>query len=74
MYSYCPGTHLPRAHGDLRPDNILLMAEDGVRLADFDAAARTGEQLLVASEPFYRLIEDFELPNAGPASEQFSLA
>lgn len=61
-------------HGDLRPENILLMAEDDVRVADFDSSVRIGEELLVASEPFCKLNEGFELPNAGPVSEQFSLA
>lgn len=62
------------AHGDLRPANILLTMEDDIRLADFDASVRTGEQLLVASEPFCKLNEDFEPPNAGSVSEQFALA
>ena len=60
-------------HGDLRPANILLTAKDDVRLADFDASVRTGEKLLVASEPFCKLDEEFEVPYAGPVSEQFSL-
>lgn len=54
--------------------DILLTAKDDIRLADFDASVRIGEKLLVASEPFCKLNEDFELPYAGPVSEQFSLA
>lgn len=65
---------LEYAHGDLRPANILLTAEDDIRLADFDASVRIGEKLLVASEPFCKLDKDFEPPYAGPVSEQFSLA
>lgn len=61
-------------HGDLRPSNILLTANDNIRLADFDASVKIGEQLLVASEPFCKLNGDFELPHAGPISEQFALA
>lgn len=65
---------LGRAHGDLRPSNILLTADDDVRLADFDASVKIGEELLVASEPFCKLDRYFKLPNAGPSSEQFALA
>lgn len=60
-------------HGDLRPANILLTAKDDIRLADFDASVRVGEQLEVASDAFCKIDEDFELPCAGPVSEQFSL-
>ncbi|KXH32719.1 hypothetical protein CNYM01_13007 [Colletotrichum nymphaeae SA-01] len=65
---------LGRVHGDLRPSNILLTADDNVRLADFDASVKIGEQLLVASEPFCKLDKYFKLPNAGPISEQFAFA
>ncbi|KAG5915537.1 hypothetical protein E4U61_004526 [Claviceps capensis] len=60
-------------HGDLRPANILLTANDNIRLADFDVSVKIGEQLEAGSEPFVRLHEDFELPQAGPISEQFAL-
>ncbi|KAF4481125.1 Sperm motility kinase X [Colletotrichum fructicola Nara gc5] len=65
---------LGRVHGDLRPSNILLTADDNVRLADFDASVKIGEQLLVASEPYCKLDKYFKPPNAGPISEQFALA
>lgn len=65
---------LGRVHGDLRPPNILLTADDHIRLADFDTSVKIGEELLVASEPFVKLNENFELPHAGPISEQFALA
>jgi hypothetical protein len=42
-------------------------------LTDFDAAVKIGEQLLVASEPFCKLNIDYEVPIAGPQSEQFAL-
>ncbi|KAK4044837.1 kinase-like domain-containing protein [Parachaetomium inaequale] len=61
-------------HGDLRPANILLDANDDIKLGDFDATVSPGAELLVASEPFCKINEDFETPLAGPVSEQFSLA
>jgi serine/threonine protein kinase len=60
-------------HGDLRPANVLVDVGDDLRLTDFDATVRRGERLLVASEPFCKLDLDYELPIAGPQSEQFSL-
>ncbi|KAF1921460.1 kinase-like domain-containing protein [Ampelomyces quisqualis] len=66
--------HLGYAHGDLRPANIFLGSMEEVRLGDFDATVKRGEQLVVASEPFCKMDEDFEPPLAGPLSEQFSLA
>ncbi len=61
-------------HGDLRPANILLDANDNVQLSDFDATVKPGAELLVASEPFCKVDENLDTPPAGPVSEQFSLA
>ncbi|KAL2022098.1 hypothetical protein VTK56DRAFT_6142 [Thermocarpiscus australiensis] len=61
-------------HGDLRPANIMLDANDDIRLGDFDATVKPGRELMVATEPFCKLNENFEPPLAGPVSEQFSLA
>lgn len=61
------------AHGDLRPANILLDDSENIKLADFDSTVKQGERLLVASEPFCKLNEDYELGLAGPTSEQFAL-
>jgi serine/threonine protein kinase len=66
--------HLGYAHGDLRPANIFLGTREEVRIGDFDATVKRGEQLVVASEPFCKMNEDYEPPLAGPLSEQFSLA
>ncbi|CCE32325.1 uncharacterized protein CPUR_06185 [Claviceps purpurea 20.1] len=60
-------------HGDLRPANILLTANENIRLADFDTSVKIGEELEAASEPFCKLTDDPELPRAGPISEQFAL-
>ncbi|KAK3324207.1 kinase-like domain-containing protein [Cercophora scortea] len=61
-------------HGDLRPANILLDANDNIQLCDFDAAVKPGAELLVGSEPSCKVDENLETPPAGPVSEQFSLA
>lgn len=61
-------------HGDLRPANILLDANDDIRISDCDAAFKPGAELVVASEPFCKMDANFETPPAGPVSEQFSLA
>lgn len=61
------------AHGDLRPANILLK-QDHVRLVDFDASVKIGQEVKAASEPYCKLNSDLDLPTAGPASEQFAFA
>lgn len=63
-------------HGDLRPANIFLdVVEQNIRLGDFDATVKIGEQLKVASEPFCKLNEAYEFSSAaGPDTEQFALA
>lgn len=63
-------------HGDLRPANIFLTAEGNegdVQLGDFDSTVKNGAQLLVASEPFCKVLENYELPIGSPITEQFSL-
>lgn len=60
-------------HGDLKPANILLDQMENIKVCDFDATVKIGEELLVASEPFTKMNEDYETPPAGPLSEQFSL-
>ncbi|KAI9146642.1 Sperm motility kinase 3B [Paramyrothecium foliicola] len=61
------------AHGDLRPHNILLAADESIRLADFDVTIKIGEEVIAACEPFCKLGRQFKLPIAGPSTEQFAL-
>ena len=64
---------LSLVHLDLRPANILLDVKDNIKVGEFDATVKSWEELVVASEPFCKLDEDFEPPLGGPVSEQFSL-
>jgi serine/threonine protein kinase len=61
------------AHGDFRPQNILVDKLGDIRIADFDATVTIGSELRLATLPFCKVDEDFETPLAGPGSEQFSL-
>lgn len=61
------------AHGDLRPANILLDAEENIKVANLDSTVRLGEQLLVASAPFCKLEGDYEPPIASAVSEQYAV-
>ncbi|KAG5955901.1 hypothetical protein E4U57_003054 [Claviceps arundinis] len=60
-------------HGDLRPANILLTANENIRLVDFDTSVKIGKELEAVSEPFARLNKGRKIPHAGPITEQFSL-
>jgi serine/threonine protein kinase len=66
-------------HRDIKPDNILLTAQDQVRLADLGLARSGATQenepvnLLVGS-PFYAAPEQEEAPDkAGPSADVYSL-
>lgn len=61
------------AHGDLRSANILLR-QDHIRLVDFDATVKIGQEVQAASEPYCKFDRNLDLPVAGAASEQFALA
>jgi hypothetical protein len=66
--------NLGLVHGDLRLANVFLDEKEDVLIGGFDATVRKGDELLVASEPYCRLDENYETPLAGPVSEQFALA
>jgi serine/threonine protein kinase len=61
------------AHGDLRPENILIDKFGDIKVADFDATVTIGSELSVATAPFCKVDEGFETPLAGAETEQFSL-
>lgn len=67
------------AHGDIRPPNILLDAENHALLCDFDRAVGIGERLDVGTDPFARLLgseageERGSYGKAGARTEQFAL-
>ncbi|KAI9793355.1 MAG: hypothetical protein M1816_000247 [Peltula sp. TS41687] len=62
-------------HGDLWPANVLLDARDNIKLVDFAATVKKGEQLIAAADTWFCKLqgEIFELPIAGPTNEQFAL-
>lgn len=69
------------AHGDLRPDNLLLN-RNRIKVTDFDNAAKFGTPLTVCQEPWGRELRknepDYGLPDCtagllGPRTEQFAL-
>ena len=44
------------AHGDLRPDNLLIDQNGNLRIHDFGSALPVGSRLPVGTEPFARLL------------------
>jgi serine/threonine protein kinase len=66
------------AHGDLRPDNLLLDQNGNLRIQDFGAPLSIGRRLPVGTEPFARLLskEDGKSRGyglAGAYSENFAI-
>ena len=67
------------AHGDIRPANLLLDAEDHLKLADFDNTHAIGTDVEVGTAPYSRVLGDeagdlrgsFGL--LGPRTEQFAI-
>ncbi|KAH7232119.1 kinase-like domain-containing protein [Fusarium solani] len=65
--------HLGFAHGDLRPANIFLGPEEDIRLGDFDCTVKIGEKLKAGGGSYGKLYENYQFPDAGPMTEQYSL-
>lgn len=61
------------AHGDLRPENILIDRMNDIKIADFDSTVAIGSELRLATVPFSKVAKRGNTPSAGPESEQFSL-
>ncbi|KAL4888232.1 hypothetical protein BDV59DRAFT_196634 [Aspergillus ambiguus] len=68
------------AHGDLRPENILL-DRDELKLSDFDSTAEIGTDFEACMAPYGRLLNSSETDQGrrgtsgslGPRTEQFAL-
>ncbi|KAL3449939.1 kinase-like domain-containing protein [Aspergillus insuetus] len=68
------------AHGDLRPENMLL-DRDRIKLSDFDATAEIGSHFEACLAPYGRFLMEGEVDNEragsagplGPRTEQFAL-
>ncbi|KAL2840804.1 kinase-like domain-containing protein [Aspergillus pseudoustus] len=66
-------------HGDIRPPNLLLDAEDHLKLTDFDGVASIGEPCAGAAPPWARLLgpeagsEDGTFGICGARTEQFAI-
>ncbi|KAJ6020981.1 hypothetical protein N7540_006485 [Penicillium herquei] len=68
------------AHGDLRPENVLL-DRNKLKLSDFDCTAKIGTELEVCQEPYGRFLNSSETELGecgtagflGPRTEQFAL-
>ena len=66
------------AHGDLRPDNLLIDQNGNLRIHDLGSSLPVGNQLPVATEPFGRLLSKEEGKGrgyglAGPYTENFAI-
>lgn len=66
-------------HGDIRPHNMLLDNHCNLRLSDFDRAIGIGEDIIVLTEPFGRLLHHGEngisgtYGKAGARTENFAI-
>ncbi len=66
------------AHGDLRPENILL-DRNRLKLADFDCTAKIGSEFEACLAPYGRILgsegglDEGTAGNLGPRTEQFAL-
>ncbi|GAM91195.1 hypothetical protein ANO11243_092420 [Dothideomycetidae sp. 11243] len=61
------------AHGDLRPENILLTHDNSIKLTDFDNTLKIGQEVEVGGYPYVRELEEFgPIGPAGAQTEQFA--
>lgn len=65
--------NLGLAHGDTRPDNILLDERANIKLIDFDCTVKYGDALIVATTLFAKLDENLNTLLAGAESETFAI-
>jgi atypical protein kinase C zeta type len=66
-------------HGDIRPANMLLDSNWNLKLGHMDRAMRIGEEILVLTEPFGRLLSKYDgacpgtYGRAGARTETFAI-
>ncbi|RAL06391.1 kinase-like protein [Aspergillus ibericus CBS 121593] len=58
------------AHGDLRPENVLL-DRDRLKLSDFDCTAKLGEDFEACVAPYGRLLNSSEMNYGRPGTSGF---
>ncbi|KAK5999956.1 hypothetical protein QM012_005044 [Aureobasidium pullulans] len=61
------------AHGDLRPNNIMLDKSANLKLIDFGCTVKFGDELVTGNPPFCKLDENLNTPLAGAESETFAI-
>lgn len=60
------------AHGDIKPENVILTRAGGVRLVDFGLSTSHSRQLLARSTPFYLAPEQWSSRCATPAGDVYA--
>lgn len=61
------------AHGDIKPDGVILTPAGRVRLVDFGLWTSDGRRLLARSTPFYLAPEQWSGPPATPAGDVYAV-
>ncbi|MGH3924306.1 MAG: protein kinase domain-containing protein, partial [Pseudonocardiaceae bacterium] len=60
------------AHGDIKPESVILTRAGCVRLVDFGLSTAHGRQLLARSTPFYLAPEQWSGRPATPAADVYA--